>query len=123
VVYLYVLKLAGGKWYIGKTDHLNGRLSDQFSGKGAEWCKRYTPLDVHEVINNCDDFDEDKYVKKYMSEYGIDNVRGGSYVQFNLAREQLNFLQKGYMELKTCALSAGAITILLKTVEVKPQLK
>ena len=31
------------------------------------------------VIYDCDKYDEDKYTRKYMDDYGLDNVRGGSF--------------------------------------------
>jgi hypothetical protein len=36
------------------------------------------------IIKNCSSFDEDKYVKEYIAKYGIDKVRGGSYVTNDL---------------------------------------
>jgi len=93
MVCIYILKCKYGKWYIGKSDKPFIRIQDHFVGNGAEWCKRYPPIEIHQVIKNCDTFDEDKYVKKFMSEYGIDNVRGGSYVQENVTEEQRRLLQ------------------------------
>ena len=36
-------------------------------------------IEIIEVIPDCDLYDEDKYTRKYMDTFGIDNVRGGSY--------------------------------------------
>jgi hypothetical protein len=44
------------------------------------------------------EFDEDKYVKKYMSIYGLDAVRGGSYSQMVLGSEQKRAIES---ELRT----------------------
>ena len=46
-----------------------------------------------EIIPNCDDYDEDKITKKYMSLYGIKNVRGGSYTKINLEEWQIKTLE------------------------------
>jgi cellular nucleic acid-binding protein len=93
MVHIYILKLSNGKWYIGKTTNLDRRVDEHINGNGAEWCKIHPMIGVEESYPDSDDFDEDKYVKKYMSLYGIDNVRGGSYSQINLSIEQQNLLK------------------------------
>jgi hypothetical protein len=50
-------------------------------------------LETLEIIEDCDDFDEEKYVLKTMTEYGINNVRGGSYTKVKLSKEEITSLQ------------------------------
>jgi len=94
MVYIYVLKLENNKYYIGKTDNPNIRLNAHFNCNGSEWTKKYNPLEIIEIIPDCDKYDEDKYTKIYMDKYGIDNVRGGSYVKLELDTDTIKFLQK-----------------------------
>lgn len=92
MLYIYVLQLENGKYYIGKTTNPDFRLENHFQGNGSSWTKKYKPIKVLEIIPNCDNYDEDKYTKKYMDKYGIDNVRGGSYSSIelsNLTKEHL----------------------------------
>jgi hypothetical protein len=84
MVFIYTLKLDCNKYYIGKTYDPNFRLESHFNSEGSQWTKIYKPIQLYELIPDCDDFDEDKVTLKYMNKYGIDNVRGGTYVQFNL---------------------------------------
>lgn len=45
------------------------------------------------TITNVSPFEEDKTTKEYMSKYGIDNVRGGSYCDMKLSDFHINALQ------------------------------
>ena len=56
--------------------------------------RKYNPIKVLKIIPNCDDYDEDKYVRMYMDKYGVDNVRGGSYSQIKLSVSTRNELTK-----------------------------
>ena len=94
MVCIYTLRLEYNKYYIGKTNNPKYRLEDHFVLGGSAWTKKYQPVEIIEIIDNCDDFDEDKYTKKYMKNYGIENVRGGSYVQIELSSEVKKFLEK-----------------------------
>ncbi len=85
MVYIYVLKLENGKYYIGKTTNPSFRIESHFNSNGSAWTKKYRPVSIESIIPDCDDYDEDKYTKKYMGKYGIENVRGGSYVQAELS--------------------------------------
>ena len=85
MVCIYILKLKDGKYYVGKTNYPSFRIEKHFNSGGSSWTTKYNPVSVEEVIPNCDDYDEDKYTKKYMAKYGIENVRGGSYVQVELS--------------------------------------
>ena len=91
---VYVLKLVQEKYYVGKTTKVNIRLDQHFQATGSEWTKRYPPELVMEIIDNADDFDEDKIVKRYMSNYGINNVRGGSYSRLKLTSAEKQVLTK-----------------------------
>jgi hypothetical protein len=69
---IYILKLENNKYYIGRTNNPKFRIENHFNNKGSYWTKKYKPINVIEVINNCDEYDEDKYTIKYMNLYGID---------------------------------------------------
>ena len=89
---IYILRLQGGKYYVGKTDDVDRRYQQHVKGYGSAWTKKYKPISIAKQIANASPFDEDRYVKEYMNIFGIQNVRGGSYVQIELSDEQENAL-------------------------------
>ena len=94
MVTVYVLKLKFGKYYVGKTNNTKFRFSDHFNFNGSEWTKKYKPIKVIQVIHNCDNFDEDKITLKFMDEYGIDNVRGGTFVNIKLSEKVIDVISQ-----------------------------
>ena len=94
MVYIYILLLDNEKYYIGKTNNPDIRLDNHFLNNGAEWTKKYKPIKILELIPNCDDYDEDKYTIKYMDKFGINNVRGGSFVTIELEKDTIKFIEK-----------------------------
>jgi predicted GIY-YIG superfamily endonuclease len=91
---IYIIQLEDNKYYIGKSTNVDFRLETHFNSHGSAWTTKYKPVKVIEIINNCDDFDEDKYTLKYMAQYGIDNVRGGTFCQIILETENENTIKK-----------------------------
>src|SRR3989338_4208845 len=91
---VYVLKLQGGKYYIGKSTSTLNRVDQHIKGNGAQWTKIYPPLRVVEIFENCDMFEEHKQTIRYMSEYGIENVRGAEYVKINLTEENVSAINR-----------------------------
>jgi predicted GIY-YIG superfamily endonuclease len=81
---IYILRLEGGKYYIGKSDNPMSRYKEHLTGNGSAWTRQHRPVEVLKIIEGCSNFDEDKYTKEYMAKYGIDNVRGGTYVSIKL---------------------------------------
>jgi cellular nucleic acid-binding protein len=81
---IYVLKLSNNKWYIGKSEDPLKRYHDHLNGAGSAWTKLYKPISLEKIIKGSV-FDEEKITKEYMEKYGIENVRGGSYVQIELS--------------------------------------
>ena len=94
MVFIYILKLQQGKYYVGKTTSPSFRLESHFNANGSAWTKKYAPIKLLELIPDCDDYDEDKYTKIYMDRYGVDNVRGGSYVQVKLDEATISHLSQ-----------------------------
>ncbi len=90
---IYVLKLEDGKYYIGKTNDVECRFQQHINGKGSAWTRKYRPISVLRTILATSDFEEDKVTKEYMAKYGINNVRGGAYVEVELSELQMESLQ------------------------------
>ena len=91
---IYIIKCEEGKWYIGKSAEPEKRYKKHCDGGATAWTTKYKPVDLEKIIENQSNYDEDKYVKEYMGMYGIENVRGGSYVMTELTKEQKELLQK-----------------------------
>lgn len=77
---IYILKLKGGNFYVGKSDNPMKRYQEHLNGSGSAWTRKYKPVSIEKIIPNQTDFDEDKWVKIYMNKHGIEKVRGGAYV-------------------------------------------
>lgn len=95
---IYVLRLEGGRYYVGKTKHVLRRIKEHEDGgdggdRAANFTKKYPIEEIVEVIPNCDTWDEDKTVKRYMSIYDIDSVRGGTYSTIELDEQTIKFLK------------------------------
>jgi len=90
---IYVLRLEGGRYYVGKTENLMKRYQEHLNGSGSAWTSKYLPTSLIESKEGASPFEEDAYVKKYMAKYGIDNVRGGSYVTDTLTEAQHQYLK------------------------------
>jgi predicted GIY-YIG superfamily endonuclease len=78
---LYILQLADNKWYVGKTTDATARFKQHVSGSGSAWTTLYKPIKMVESRPLKDAYDETNTTKDLMKKYGIDNVRGGAYVQ------------------------------------------
>ena len=82
---IYILRLEGGRYYVGKSDNVANRYQQHINGNGSAWTRKYKPIVIAKTIQNASPYDEDRYVKEYMDIYGIQNVRGGSYVEIELS--------------------------------------
>lgn len=90
---VYVLRLEGGNYYVGKSDNVMNRYQQHLNGSGSAWTRKHKPLALEKIHENVSPFQEDSITKEYMLKYGIDKVRGGSYCEIQLSdfhREALN---------------------------------
>jgi len=94
MVFIYTLKLERGKYYVGKTNNPQFRLESHFNSNGSEWTRRHKPLKLLELKSNCDSHDEDKITLQCMDKYGINNVRGGSFVSLKLEKSTIDVLKQ-----------------------------
>jgi len=81
---IYVLRLEGGRFYVGKSNDVAKRYQEHLAGAGSAWTRKYRPIVLEREIPNASPFDEDKLTKELMAKHGIDKVRGGSYVMETL---------------------------------------
>jgi predicted GIY-YIG superfamily endonuclease len=101
-IFLYTLKLANGRWYVGTTKNPQKRLREHRAGLGAAWTRRYPPIGFSKLYPleelRCNEeharLQEDTQVKKVMLEESMDLVRGGSYSCLCLSREDIKTLSK-----------------------------
>lgn len=104
---IYILRLEQGKYYVGKSEDVPHRYQQHLNGSGSAWTRKYKPLSLVKTIENASPFDEDKITKEYMSKYGIENVRGGSYVEIELRAFQRDALNMEIWSAKDLCTKCG----------------
>ena len=70
-IYVYILRLEKGKYYVGKTENPMLRYKEHLDGVGSSWTKKYKTIQIIKLIPNYNNFDEDKYTKELMSKYHL----------------------------------------------------
>jgi len=104
---VYVLELAGGRYYVGKTTDVVKRVEEHKSGNGAGYTKLYKPKKLIEVRPMKSDHDENNLTREYMSKYGVDNVRGGAYSQIALPPATKELLKQEFRGASDACFSCG----------------
>jgi cellular nucleic acid-binding protein len=104
---IYILKLENNKYYVGKSNDLETRLTSHKNGLASAWTKKYKPISVEKVIPNASSYDENKETIEYMGKYGIDNVRGGIYVTEALDNTQRSEINKQIWGANDCCTQCG----------------
>jgi predicted GIY-YIG superfamily endonuclease len=92
--YIYVLRLTGECYYVGKTQNVVMRYQQHLNGNGAHWTRLHAPLELMESYKTTNMFEEDRKTKEMMAKYGIDKVRGGAYTREVLDCHTVEFIQK-----------------------------
>ena len=111
-MFLYILELCQGRWYVGTSKSPDERLKAHREGKGSPWTQLYKPIREHfRGKLSCSDeearFEEDKKVKILMKDHGIDHVRGGAYSQIKLSDDQIINLQRELDHANNACLRCG----------------
>jgi predicted GIY-YIG superfamily endonuclease len=81
--YVYTLNLEGGRKYVGMTTNIKERMDQHFSGEGAAWTQKYSPVSI-KSIKPAKDVDaakklETKTYFKLKDRHGVDMVRGAGH--------------------------------------------
>lgn len=84
--YVFILLLKKNKYFVSMCHDPNKDINKYFEGYGPKWIIKYKPIKIVEIIHPCDIFDIDKHTKRYMAKYGISNVRGGTYTDLYLTK-------------------------------------
>ena len=92
----YILKLRGGKWYVGYTERGMDRIQDHIEKKGAKWTKAHRPVKpypYHQTFPGMTREDENKLTLEWMTKYGIKNVRGGEWCMVKMYPQTVKELE------------------------------
>jgi predicted GIY-YIG superfamily endonuclease len=117
---IYILRLTGGRYYVGKSDNVLKRYEEHLNGAGSAWTTRYPPVSLVKTIRSASPFEEDKTVKEYMAIYGIDMVRGGSYVTEELTVAQRSAVQQEIWAAQDRCTRCGSSRHWVSTCTVRP---
>jgi len=81
---LFALELSNNKWYlhVSQSDDINTVYME--CKLISNFVRNNLPVVSYEFIQIYNDYDLDNYIKKYMRNYGINNVRGGIYTDIIL---------------------------------------
>lgn len=127
--YVYLLELQNGKYYVGRTNDVTRRVQQHRGDSDAEWVHLHHFVRLVSSRPISSRLEEDLEVKKAMLQYGIDNVRGGTYSTIFLSEQTMATLKQELVHaedkcfgcggkdhyLSTCPLSKKATQVVKKS--------
>lgn len=117
--HIYELLCVGGFRYIGKVLKVPGedakttvdrRKKQHGDGDGSAFTAAHHPVEIVRIIEDQSPFTEDAITIEKMSQYGIPNVRGGSFSQLELSSEQREMIQRAIRGAKDACMTCGDST-------------
>lgn len=99
---VYVLKLRGGRWYVGYTERGITRVLEHLENKGkfkaAKWTQKYRPVSWSKAVaeltsDDHTEADEDRITLSLMAQHGIHNVRGGKWCMVDMKPHTIKELE------------------------------
>ena len=90
MTYIYVLKLAGGHYYVGKTSRDPGvRLLVHIHKRGSAWTRKFDVVGMPYHDKTDKQFEETRLTLQFMKEFGIEKVRGGIFTRVVLTDTEI----------------------------------
>jgi hypothetical protein len=90
---IYVLELEQGKYYVGKSNCVQKRIQNHFSGNGsARWTRTFKPTGRYRIIDhgtnpyNLKVVTEATVTYHLMLKFGYQNVRGAGWTFYELKK-------------------------------------
>lgn len=111
--WVYVLALAGGKYYVGSTTRsVQERFEEHIRGwGGSAWTRLHRPLRVVEERAVAEGAsaaaEEDTVTREYMRRFGVHNVRGGTHAQVELDAGVVETLERELVHAEGRCLRCG----------------
>jgi predicted GIY-YIG superfamily endonuclease len=119
---IYVLKLMGGRIYVGRSDNQGScieRIQSHIAGNGSEWTKMFPVVDLIERFLTRMPGAEEATTIQYIISHGIDMVRGGSQCQIVLPQSVRDLYTKMIVNFKNqcfrCGLSGHFVKDCMKS--------
>jgi hypothetical protein len=111
---IYIILLENNKYYVGRISELKPNFdpigsnsyneyifNSHITTSNSEWTNLFSPIKIVESFITNDIFDKDKTTEKYMLTNGIENVRGGMYIETKLYDWQINSLEDKFKSIKS----------------------
>jgi len=81
---IYIVQLEHGKYYVGESADPTKALEELREGLGPQWTQIHKPLRIIKTTPFKQVDELDFYVKLAMRDFGIEHVRGGSWLATRL---------------------------------------
>lgn len=120
---IYVLELAEGKYYVGRSQDPNERINNHIHNNGSAWTQKYKPIKTLGIYEMKDKFDENKYTLELMKDKGIMNVRGGSFCKIVLDDNEIGVIEKLINGNENGCYYCGSTYHFIKDCDVKNKVK
>jgi predicted GIY-YIG superfamily endonuclease len=89
---IFLLELEHGRYYVGASSYPEKTVEELREGLGPAWTQIHRPSRIMDVVDHVMEQELDTYVRKWMLQYGVENVRGGRWSHVRLTdadRQQL----------------------------------